>query len=89
MYHCYHYFRHGHVGTSHKNRSQGDIAPTQVSLLIHPIQITLYSDSSAPEMKKHEAGGLTVHVDRPESSDATLSPFSRVVTLVSGTFKTT
>lgn len=53
MYHCYHYFRHGHVGTSHKNRSQGDIAPTQVSLLIHPIQITLYSDSSAPEMNTH------------------------------------
>ncbi len=44
---------------------------------------TLYSDSPAPEMK------LTVHVDRPESSDATLSPFSRVVTFVSGTFKTT
>ncbi len=44
---------------------------------------TLYSDSPGPEMK------LTVHVDRPESSDATLSPFSRVVTFVSGTFKTT
>lgn len=28
---------------------------------------------------------LTVAVDRPESSDATLNPFERVVTFVSGT----
>ena len=32
---------------------------------------------------------LTVHVESPESSEATLSPFSKQVTRVSGTFRTT
>ncbi len=52
----YHYFRHGHEGTSHKNSSQGDIFPQHKFDFIEIA--TLYSDSPAPEMK------LTVHVDQ-------------------------
>lgn len=41
-------------------------------------------------MKKHSLYKLpTVHVESPESSEATCKPFSRGLTLVSGTFKTT
>lgn len=36
-----------------------------------------------------DAETLTVHVESPESSEATLSPFSKQVTLVSGTFRKT
>lgn len=45
--------------------------------------------SHEESLKQWLPESLTVHVDSPESSEATLSPFSRRVTRVSGTFRTT
>lgn len=40
-------------------------------------------------LMRGQTKSLTVHVASPESSEATLSPFSKQVTRVSGTFRTT